>query len=139
MNICITSKHVANSYRLLIKTDLDIGLPLEYTYVGKNTDIHFVKLLTSLDKKINLKLKELNNKHDKPILNEEEKINYEKSKICCICNEEITYNPKNYKVRDHCHFTGKFIGAAHNNCNLKCSQLFKGNIKIPLFFLLHLI
>ena len=130
----ITSKHIANSYRLLIKTDLDLELPLEYSYVGKNTDIHFVKLLTSLDKKINLKLKELNNKHDKPILNEEEKINYAKSKLCCICNEEITYNPKNYKVRDHCHFTGKFIGAAHNNCNLKCTQLFKGNIKIPLFF-----
>ena len=130
----ITSKHVANSYRLLIKTDLDLELPLEYSYVGKNTDIHFVKLLTNLDKKINLKLKELSNKHDKPILNEEEKINYAKSKLCCICNEEITFNPKNYKVRDHCHFTGKFLGAAHNNCNLKCTQLFKGNIKIPLFF-----
>ena len=26
---------------------------------------------------------------------------------------------KNYKVRDHCHYTGKYRGAAHNICNLR--------------------
>ena len=24
-----------------------------------------------------------------------------------------------YKVRDHCHYTGKFRGAGHNICNLR--------------------
>ena len=29
-------------------------------------------------------------------------------------------NDKNYrKIRDHCHFTGKYGGAAHNICNLR--------------------
>ena len=26
---------------------------------------------------------------------------------------------KHYKVRDHCHYTGKYRGAAHNICNLR--------------------
>ena len=26
---------------------------------------------------------------------------------------------KNHKVRDHCHYTGKYRGAAHNTCNLR--------------------
>ena len=37
------------------------------------------------------------------------------SQICSTCNEELNTD----KVRDHCHITGKFRGAAHNQCNLK--------------------
>ena len=130
----IVAKHVSNSYRLIIKTELDLGIPLEYDYVGKDTDIHFVKLLCDLDIKITTKLRELNKIHEKPILNEAEKISYSENNHCILCNKNIPYNPKNYKVRDHCHFTGKYLGPAHQCCNLKSNQLFRGNSKIPLFF-----
>ena len=40
---------------------------------------------------------------------------YNNSQICWIWKEDLNTN----KVRDHCHITGKFIGAAHNQCNLK--------------------
>ena len=30
----------------------------------------------------------------------------------------ISVIKKNYKVRDHCHYTGKYRGADHNICNL---------------------
>ena len=37
---------------------------------------------------------------------------------CHICLKEFN-DPKNKKVRDHCHYTNLYRGAAHNNCNLK--------------------
>ena len=37
---------------------------------------------------------------------------------CHICFKEFN-NPEDKKVRDHCHYTGLYRGAAHNNCNLK--------------------
>ena len=46
--------------------------------------------------------------------NEDEEI-YNNSHICWICKQELNTD----KVRDHCHVTGKFRGAAHNKCNLK--------------------
>ena len=37
-----------------------------------------------------------------------------------MCKKEFSKNEKkNYKVRDHCHYTGKYRGAAHNICNLR--------------------
>ena len=29
------------------------------------------------------------------------------------------FSPKGRKVRDHCHYTGKYRGAAHSSCNLR--------------------
>ena len=47
-------------------------------------------------------------------------IDYNKQKICYICKKEFNKNDeKNYNVRDHCHYTGKYRGAAHNMCNLR--------------------
>ena len=54
-----------------------------------------------------------------------EKALYTNEKLCSICEKEFcidkkSENYKNYcKVRDHCHFTGKYCGAAHSVCNLK--------------------
>ena len=60
-----------------------------------------------------------------PLTSEEKKF-YEKQKVCYICKKEFCtdQNDKSKfkilrKVKDHCHYTGKFRGAAHNICNLK--------------------
>ena len=53
-------------------------------------------------------------------LTKEEKIYHNEQEICYICKKEYDKNyEKNCKVRDHCHYTGKYRGAAHNICNLR--------------------
>ena len=49
---------------------------------------------------------------------------YKKQKACYICKKEFRTdnNDKNvfklcHKVRDYCHYTGRFRGAAHSICN----------------------
>ena len=50
----------------------------------------------------------------------EEKVHYNKQKVCYICKKEFDNNDKKQqKVGDHCHYTGKYRGAAHNICNLR--------------------
>ena len=51
-------------------------------------------------------------------LTKQEQEEFDKEEICYICNEALNGD----KVRDHCHFTGKYRGAAHNSCNLQCSK-----------------
>ena len=49
----------------------------------------------------------------------ENKKNYRNSEICLICSQNIIKD----KVRDHCHITGKFRGAAHKE--------YKSELRIP--------
>ena len=63
-----------------------------------------------------------------PLTNEQKK-SYKNQEKCYICEEKfcVDKDDKNYtnrkKVKDHCHYTGKFRGAAHSKCNL--------NYKVP--------
>ena len=52
-------------------------------------------------------------------LTNKEKESYEKQTICYICEKEFSTDKKNCKVRDHCHYTGRYRGAAHSSCNLR--------------------
>ena len=58
-------------------------------------------------------------------------------KKCYICKKEFCYDKSEenkfklyQKSRDHCNYTGKFRGAAHNICNLRC----KVRREIPVVF-----
>ena len=61
-------------------------------------------------------------------MSEEEEHLFQKNNRCWICKKII--NNDEEKVRDHCHVTGKFRGAAHRNCkaNLQLTQ------KAPVIF-----
>ena len=49
------------------------------------------------------------------IFTEEDRKHFNKASDCWICVEYLG----NDRVRDHCHFTGRYRGPAHNSCNLK--------------------
>ena len=42
-------------------------------------------------------------------------------KACWICG--LDFNAQDIKVLDHCHYSGEFLGWAHNTCNLKRRSL----------------
>ena len=63
------------------------------------------------------------------IMTEEEENLFQKSNNYWICKKFINNNNEE-KVRDYCHVTGKFRGAAHWDCNINF-QLTK---KVPVIF-----
>ena len=59
-------------------------------------------------------------------LTKEEEDNYNKENTCYTCKNDFNDD----KLRDHCHFTGKYRGAAYNTCNLR----YKVPKNIPVIF-----
>ena len=72
----------------------------------------FIRELISQVKQAHLSLPK---KEMIPLSSEEWK-KFRESEVCWLCRGKFGEKPK---VRDHCHFTGKFRGAAHQSCNLK--------------------
>ena len=70
----------------------------------------------------------MNEHFNKNLIMSEEEHLFQQSNSCWICKKLIDNDEE--KVRDHCHVTGKFRGAAHWNCNINF-QLTK---KVPVIF-----
>ena len=79
------------------------------SYTGEDAAQKFVGMLEE-DIKIIANILE-----KKMIFGKEEAERFERETKCWICNEEFDGDDK---VKDHCHFTGRYRGAGHNECNL---------------------
>ena len=56
---------------------------------------------------------------------------HESQSKCCACGEKFNSEERCLvKVRDHCHYTGKYRGALHSKCNLRLRR----SRNIPVFF-----
>src|SRR5699024_1755463 len=100
-----------------------------YTGTSANDTINeFVYTLNEEGKKIDRILLEKIEKFKLANLIPEEEAQFQQSTKCHFCNNKFTENDQ--KVRDHCHITGKFRGAAHNSCNLNV----RTSLTIPIFF-----
>ena len=93
---------------------------------GENAAYEFIKAILKEYKYCKKVMKKHFNKN--LIMSEEEEHLFQQSNSCWICEKLI--NNDNEKVRDHCHITGKFRGAAHWSCNINL-QLTKN---VPLIF-----
>ena len=108
-------KHEPTSFSYYISSSIDgVFKPILRKYTktkeeDKDAMDVFIKWLEEDVKAIaNIEEKEM-------IFTEEDRKQFNKASDCWICGEYLG----NDRVRDHCHFTGRYRGPAHNSCNLK--------------------
>ena len=122
------NKHAASGYSLFTHYSFDTKENKLHYYRGKNCMKNVcLDLKEHTTKIINYEKKEM-----KPLTKKEEKM-HNKQKVYYICEKGFSTddnNKKYHKVRDHCHYTGRYRGAAHRTCNIR----YKTPKEIPVVF-----
>ena len=110
------NKHAPSGYSLLTYCSFDETKNKLSHDRGKNCmKIFCLDLRKHATKIINYEKK----KEMIPLTKKEEK-NHNKQKVCHICRKGFSTDDsdkKYQKVKDHCHYTGKYRGAAYDICN----------------------
>ena len=136
---CQLVKHdtCTNNINKSWSTDKNTHIPTGYTInkVNEFKDNYHIyyrgkDCVTKLSKDLINIGKEILNEEKKPMipLTDDEKIKHKGSKRSYLCDQSFNINKEskyymNYKkVRDHCHYTGKYRGAAHSICNLRYQE-----------------
>ena len=116
-------KHTPSGYSLFTYFSFDTAKnKLDY-YGGKNCMKNFcLGLRKHATKIINYEKKEM------ILLTKKEEKKHNKQKVCYICKKEFSTDDSNKNY--HCHYTGKYRGAAHDICNLR----YKIPEEIPVVF-----
>ena len=96
----------------------------EHSFAGKNAHVHLVRHLLEQE---NLWIRNLLSVKKDMIISQEEQIAYEETKNCYIC--QSVFSSETIKVRDHSHYSGLFLGAACQSCNLRR----RNSKKVPIF------
>ena len=119
------NKHTPSGYSIFTHCSFDKSKSKLNYYRGEDCMTKFCKdLREHATKIINYEKKDMI-----PSTKKEEE-NYNDQKVYYICKKEFDKSDKKHKVRDHCHYTGKYRGAAHNICNLR----YKIPKEIPIVF-----
>ena len=122
-------QHVLSAFCLYVVSRVP-GFEMDpITYVKKGSeDVAkvFVEKLDKVTKKTYDRFKE----SAPMIFDDEAKKLFEEQIECCACGKPFGYGEGLRKVRDHCHYTGKFRGALHSKCNLRLQK----TKVIPVFF-----
>ena len=124
-------------------------VPCSFAYVVVRSDgqVHSEKFYRgedAMDVLLNCLEQELENiredlKHIRPLrMTKADWVNHEKATKCWVCNRGFwKWTPDCehglYKVKDHCHITGAYRGAAHSDCKFLL-QIRPYHTPIPVFF-----
>jgi len=105
-----TTKHIACGFAYKV-VGLTKGISKQpIVYREQDTVEKFVECMVQEQEDIEQKFK-----HCEPMLiTGSDWHSFKKAKHCLICKKELGEE----RVRDYCHVTGKFKGAAHNECNI---------------------
>lgn len=100
----------------LIIVNLRDEIVFKRSYTGPDPVNHLLRNLLDNEKQI-FELMQQHLDHD---LSAEEEILFFNAKDCHICRKPLLLFENGIRdaVRDHCHVTGDYLGAAHTNCNL---------------------
>ena len=106
-NTQLTQHHEACSYSyIIVRCDGQTELPVKYH--GPNAAEHFLESLQEEERKIK-------GVQANPQALRMTRGDWCAFRTCHVCDKPLEGNT----VRDHCHITGKYRGAAHTTCNLK--------------------
>jgi hypothetical protein len=133
-------QHKPSGYCLYLvsRVDTSENVTVLHTAADDREDVagHFYSTLERLTRDLYVE----GGKYEHPkqmVFGPEESGRFLEATECYVCGEGFPIdelknkeNKSRIKVRDHCHFTGTYRGAAHSGCNLKL----KRNRFIPVFF-----
>ncbi|XP_043469797.1 uncharacterized protein LOC122503358 [Leptopilina heterotoma] len=111
----VFQRHKLLSIGYYIKCSYDESLCKYVPYPKNESDPAkwFAEELKQIAEKMN---KVFKNPLPMTALTSQEINDFKRATVCHICHQKIPASEK--KVRDHCHLTGKYRGAAHESCNL---------------------
>ena len=92
------------------------GSSKPFLHRGEDCMDVFIQKIIEVKNEIMEKMKE----NKEIIMRADDWRDFKTAKKCFICGKDFKEGDK--KVRDHCHFTGKYRGCAHYDCNLQFSM-----------------
>ena len=118
------AKHEPNSAAAYFVCTFDESRNKYYKFEGRDCVINMIEQLRLLASRC-VKEQQQNEKME---LTVKDNVNFKRATKCYIC--EGAFTESNKKVRDHCHRTGSYRGAAHNACNIN----YYSNRYLPIVF-----
>lgn len=115
--------HSPGGFMINVVNAID-GSSEPFLYRGEDCMDVFVKKMVEVKDKIVDRMKE----SKEMIFNANNQRDFMTATKCFICGED--FQDGDVRVRDHCHFTGRYRGCAHQDCNLQFAMRY---YKIPVF------